>query len=295
MISGIFFLSVEKEMPINKILKHSLRLFTALLFWEVIYCSKNYAKEPSIIMNFKSILSKMVTAPSHFWFIPVLIGIYLLVPIIRLLAKNEMILKYYLIIWFIASIMKKTILILSPIICSHNLYRNGLIISFTNTFLNIELMSYTGYFILGYYLYNYFNKHIKLIYLILITLISQIICILINYYVTYYINGQKLWNSMQDYMSITTFIEAICLFLLFKDYLGKIVYNAKLKKIISYVSSCTFGIYLMHPLFTEILYVKLQTNNIILFLPLLTIGVFVICIAVSTIIKLIPIINKYIV
>lgn len=295
MISGVFFLDNNKQITFKKILNHAIRLLTAMLFWETLFSIKRYGISGSFMQNVINIIPKLVTAYSHFWYIPVLVGIYFLVPVLRCITQNEIITKYYLIIWVIFSIAKNTITILSQVVLKNHVYANTIINSFLNTFFNVELTSYVGYFILGYYLFYHFHKKINLITLLITTFISQLACAAINYFGTYSIFEGKSWNGMQNYMTITTFIEAVCIFLIFKDYVAGISFNNKYRKLITEVSSYTFGIYLMHPFFTESLYAQLVSMNVAITLPILSVVVFITCAVITLIIKKIPLANKYLV
>lgn len=296
MISGILFLGDKREIDINKIIYKINRLLIAMTFWGFLYFFSNYYDHNSNLMiNIICTIPNVLGANAHFWYIPTLIGIYILIPLLKLMVQNKKITKYYLIIWILFTVIKKTIIILFPILLyKHEFLKNAINIALINIF-NLELYSYCGYFVIGHYLYDYFNKKINIIILIITTITSQFFCSVINYYATYYIYNGTAWLEMQDYLSLTTLIESLCILLIFKNYVSQIKISDKIKKIIKNISSCTFGIYLIHPLLTEKLFDKMASGNIIITIPILSLFVFIVCFFITVIIKKLPLVKLYIV
>ena len=81
MVSGALFLNKNKKVDVKRLYtKNVLRLFSAYLFWSIVYglfsyyCLKNYT---SLISAMQSV---MLMSYFHLWFIPMMISIYLLIP-----------------------------------------------------------------------------------------------------------------------------------------------------------------------------------------------------------------------
>ena len=89
MISGVFFLSPERNMTPRKIWgKNILKMTTALALWLILYGmfetieSKEHFDMETVIYNV--IHHEM----NHLWYIPMMIGVYILVPLFRVFTEN---------------------------------------------------------------------------------------------------------------------------------------------------------------------------------------------------------------
>ena len=152
---------------------------------------------------------------------------------------------------------------------------------------------YLGYFISGHILYERFRemktKKSKNILLILCYILSTLITILSTYYIS--ISKNEVFDSMMWYRSIFIIIAASSIFIL-------IVKNEhKIKNpIIAKLSKYSFGIYLIHMIFLEVLKsnINIIRLNPIVFIPLITIIIYTLSLLSCIIIKKIPLIKKII-
>ena len=80
MISGALFLN--REIPLSKLLsKYCLRMLAAYFFWSLIYALFE-AKSPA------AALALTLRGHFHMWFLPMIIGLYLCVPLFRALTEE---------------------------------------------------------------------------------------------------------------------------------------------------------------------------------------------------------------
>ena len=90
----------------------------------------------------------LVTVKSHYhlWFLPSLIGLYMLQPFIRAIIsyKEEKYLPYFLALFFIFGVIRPTLL---------HFIQNPLGVTLIQK-IPMDLMGYSAYMILGYYLAN---------------------------------------------------------------------------------------------------------------------------------------------
>lgn len=294
MLSGAFLLVPDKPVTLKVLFKRILRLLIPLLFWEVLYYGRNLLSDGLSKDTLLPFIQSIISAQNHFWYIPTLIGLYLLIPVLKQITKEKEVCEYFLVIWILFAIFRNTLLLLAPVIEYHHHYTGNALSVLLNTFCYLELTSYAGYFILGYYLVHHFKKKIPLSLLLLTTFLSALLCAEINFIVSYHILNTA-WAGMQNYMSLTTFIEALCLFLIFKDYVAQITLSERCSSIITWIGACTFGIYLMHPLFTEKLYFLITDANAVFMIPVLSLAVFLLCLLVTSLLKCIPLVKKYLV
>lgn len=93
MISGSLFLS--REIPLRKIYsKYIFRMAISFLVWSVIYA---IFTEGDIINK----LSAAVQGKYHMWFVLMIIGLYMCIPIIKSIAETDEKIKYYLLLAFV--------------------------------------------------------------------------------------------------------------------------------------------------------------------------------------------------
>ena len=96
MISGALFLNPRKDITIKGLLTHSVpRLALAWLFWTAVYAvpvvleAGGRPKQFNMLFHF------------HLWFLPMLTGIYLLVPLLRKVASEAKLSLYALALWML--------------------------------------------------------------------------------------------------------------------------------------------------------------------------------------------------
>ena len=260
MISGFLFL--YKDIPIKKIFtKYILRMALALIafgvpfaFMEVFYNAHYQFSADQI----KTVLLNVYQGKmwAHMWYLYMVIGLYLLVPLFRVFAKyaDKKTMEYILIVLFIFTSVIPTLQSIIP-------YELGL---------NIPIPSiFVFYFFLGYYLQQY-NIRInnKIIYSGMAFYILYMILICLN---------KKLYNARGDIIGLDSFISplivmySIMFFCFFRQ-------NVSFKKIYAFLSPLTFGVYLMHPFFLNLLFkvFKFTPENY----PLAVVIVFSLLIAV---------------
>ncbi|MCK0180161.1 acyltransferase family protein [Flavobacteriaceae bacterium S0862] len=235
MISGALLLN--KDYTLKEFFKKRfIKILPPFIFWSLVYSIyKRFVigNEQSGVLDSVDKITRDIFYGSeyHLWFVFVLLGIYLLTPIIRKWVKqaSSKEVAFFLSIWLF------TIVYRIP----------GLSIYFPK----VELMyfsGYLGYFVLGYYLLNvdFKNKFIPIS--------SIVLGILITSVGTYYFTekNNKLFSYFYEFLSINALMVATGVFLLFKNFSTK---NETLKHTFVTLSSCCFGIYLVHVLILELL------------------------------------------
>lgn len=276
MISGVFFLKESKTKDIKKIyLKNILKLIIIYFLGSLLYCIYDV-----IVKGTTFSIGNFINAPFHFWYIPMIIGLYVVSPLLSIIANNSSrkIFKYFSILFIICSTLKT----ISNI--SFMPYINHI-----NTLINklpIDLIcGFYSYFLLGYFLYNFeiSRKKEKLIYFL--GIISVFGCAILTYITSKY-NGSNT-TAFYNEFSIFTFFEAISLFLYFKNFKSK--YMEKYKDKIFTIADCTLGIYILHVLVMYGLFdlniIKITTFNPIISVPLISVIILLICLIIVYIYK----------
>lgn len=106
-------------------------------------------------------------------------------------------------------------------------------------------------------------------------------------------------NIFYDELSVNIMLVSIAIFVFAKMHINKPLKHEKAVSMLSFVSKCSFGIYLVHPLLIDILNRFAGINNLIInpviSVPVLAIFVFVCSLGISALINKLPVMKKWIV
>ena len=229
MISGALFLDKDEDLKtfLSKRLK---RILLPFIFWALFYFIINnyekfsHASLSNIVQNFGIYLYK-TASNDHFWYIYLIIGLYLFIPVLRKWtvhsSKQEMI--YFLVIWAVTLFITK-----------HT----------AKYFPNIELQyfsNYIGYLVLGHFLdkhINFSDNRSKTLYLILF-LLGVIITYLATSILS--IKFNELIRHFYAYLAPNVVLASVGLYLFVKSLQIKTS-----SRFLSMADKASYGIYLIH-------------------------------------------------
>lgn len=286
MISGALFL--DRDIPWRKLYsKYILRILVAFLFWSVIYVCifprGGYKRETVV---------GILTGHGHMWYMFMIIGLYMSVPIMRKIVETEWLMKYFLVASFIWGFVYHHVVWLLWELPNSILNRIGDVIN--GDVLNMEISMFTGYtfyYVLGYYLSK---KEISKVVRRIIYFLGLVGAIA-TFFMTNFIsdmNGEPI-ELYYGYFTINIMIVGVALFVFAK-------YNLKKDtKVIQKLSSCSFGIYLVHEIFLSKIWQYFGLHST-MFNPIFAVPctVFVTLLASTVVIELIhwiPGLRKYVV
>lgn len=297
MISGSIFLS--REIPIRKLYgKNILRMLTAYCFWSVFYAIAmtwvNILKDPSYGIWLKSIVLDMIGGWYHLWFLPLIAGMYMCVPLLRQMLKTREARSYYLVLAGVFT------LVIPQAVTLVNDFVGGNIAEVANAangvVSNMHMHTVLGYgffFVLGWSLSNWdlSKKQRKNIYALgglgfLATLV-----------LTWAISRklQQPMGTYYEYFNVNVALEAVAIFTWARySTLNREKWNA----LVAALSKYSFGAYLVHIFVMEFLDVMgFDTLCFppVIAVPVVSLAVLVISFAVSFGIHQIPVLKKWIV
>ncbi len=290
MISGSLFLRKEK-IDLKKLwVKNILHLAVIYIVWAVFYAIMNNGVKKAIADP--KIVWETVFGPNpqyHLWYLRTLINLYAISPLLWLLvhSMNKKSFHYFLIIFFIFGLLKTTVYEL-PFI-------PGWLHEQINLFVEMDLVGFSAYFMLGYFLslpeYTemYSIKKLSIIYII-----TMLAAAFLNQLIAWVDNWptQALYNNF----SIPVAIEAICLFLIIRKKFAGFDLSPRKKKWFLMLSESTLFVYLVHMFVIQRLqiYFNLYTTNynVLISVPLFALLVFCISAVAGMILERIPILNK---
>lgn len=287
MISGYFLLDERKELTLKKLyFKNALRLITAFFCWSSVYALYSIRIWQGFVFTKESILNLIkliINGPPHFWFIVVLLSIYVLLPVLREIAKNQKSMEYYIALFLVIRFIMpyfKLIPYLSKIAEQVERFEFG------------KIFGFVLYFILGYYLrVNPIKENnLKRVYSLgAISIVSNPIITAI----TSWIRQEKI-TYMENYQSIIVFVAAVSVFTFFTTVEVK---KPTASKWIAVLSSTSFGVYLIHILVMNIL-IQLGVYSLalptILLIPVVAVLTYSCSLLTILAIRQIPFISKYV-
>ncbi len=298
MISGSLFLG--RDIDIKSIYsKYILRLVTAFVFWSFFYVLvAPETLKKGIVYEITTHLGAIVSGHFHMWFILMLIGLYMCIPILRKIVLEETTTRYYLSLSFIFAFLLPWILkILNDFVA----YKNGTVLKMINRInANISTMGmnivlgYAFFFVLGYFL-DKADLQKKTRFLIYAAGIA-------GAFFTIFVDlrlaerTQQACSNYYNSFDVNVVCEAIAVHTLFKYHKFQ---NVKSDRIVAALSAYGFGIYLVHPFFMEMISSVFHLNTLSfdprLSVPLISLLVLVLAFCFSVIINQIPVIKNYVV
>jgi len=277
MISGALLLSIERPFHCEQYLtKRLLKVVIPFIGWTIIYAVvTGINPEGWSLVQTMQVIKNSANDPAwyHLWFFYDFIPLYFVIPfLIPLLKKlSDELIKMVLAIYGVMFLM------------------NWLQV---DSFLLENLVLYSGYLILGWYLFNRDNRE-----QLSGWLISGSCMLLLNFFGSWEFalkSGQ--YNSFfMGYKTLNTMIIAGMLFVVAQIYAHKV--KGPLRALVMLVSKYSLGIYLLHPLF--LIPVRELDNNFYDYLgsnwvaiPIITLAVLFISLVCTMMLAKIPIINR---
>lgn len=247
MISGMLLIDTDRHESIKEFLKkRSIKILIPFVFWSVIYYINTAiirGNQVSVVEFVEKFLGKNIYY--HLWFVYTLFGLYLLVPILRKLARavSDRELWYFFgIIFFTTSIR--------PII---------------SKFFGINIIAiipiFDGY--LGWFLYGYlinrvkFNRKQRIIVYIL-GILAAVTSIIGTYMLSDLFHIDAFFNGGYQ---INSYFIATAVFVLFKYEISSINSKKWLEDLSISMGKLSYGVYLIHILILETIQ-RLLTFNI---------------------------------
>lgn len=264
--------------------KRLLKVMIPLLFWAIIMIIWKYKIGQLKIQDFsvKTLLNIFFANKEEptYYFMFWILGIYLTMPVLSVFA-NE---KYRNVCWYTVATIFITHSIL-PIVLK--LFK----ITY-NTSLSIQLGQYLIFVLLGYLLST---QSIKKKYRI-ISYILGILSVLFRYFMTYYwtTSNNTLNKTLFGYAQFHSVLLACAVFIFIKQIDFKnLIKSDKIKRCISNIASCSFGIYLIHKI---VMYYQIHIFSINVYSwEWRTIGIittYIISLMIVYVVKKIPILKK---
>jgi surface polysaccharide O-acyltransferase-like enzyme len=281
MISGVLLLDKDKEISAGKILKkYVFRIILALIIFGLPFAFMELFFNAHYQFNIEQIGIAILNVFQgklwdHMWYLYMIIGLYILLPLFKIFVNyaSKKTLEYTLVILFFFTSVIPTLESIFP-------YEFGVYIPINSVFVL--------YLLLGHYIHQYdLRINNRLLFLISLLYLLYIILISLN---NNFISGSHI-AGLNGNISPLVVIITLCIFCFMRQ-------NASSNRIYDFLSPLTFGAYLIHPLFLNVVFkfIKFTPEKYLLI-------VVVVCITVTTVLfsflfsmiaRKIKIIKKYV-
>ena len=220
------------------------------------------------------------------WFLFIIAGLYVVTPILRSIVRDEKITIYYLVLGFVFVYGVNMAALLPPM---------RKLLAETVNRLDVRLVAgFPCYFILGYW----FSRHTlsararKTIYVM--GGLAAVFTVVLNGFLAHHFDAPGEWlygNLLPNVLLMSCAVFVFCKY----SFTGERL-SAKWKKRIGIAGRWSFGIYLVHALFLDMLQTVLPQifHCPLVSIPLISIAVYLVSLAAVFILDKIPVLNKYV-
>lgn len=262
------------------------RLGLPVIFWSIIYFAWTVVVDGKAL-TLQSIVQKVLTGSYYqFWFIYLLVGLYLLTPILRVALKyaSRHVLKYTLVVWFVGTAVLP------------------LLTLFGSYYLNSNVFVFTGW--LGYYLLGAYLTKVEIKRQLLYTgVIGGLLWTIAGSYLIVATLGERFSQFFYDGFSVNMIVASASLFLLLLQVSPQQlqIKYPRGNRVLRTISANTLPIFLFHVIVLESLQrgflgftLSITSINSFIAIPLSAALTLLICLAVIVPLKRIPYLKRLI-
>lgn len=291
MISGAFLLDPARGYSLKKLYTVKIfRIITAFAFWSVLYAAITVLKSNkpfgrTMVLDFAT---NVLKGHFHLWFMFMIVGLYMLTPLLRKFTQDKKMTEYFLILCVV-------FMFVIPNISLYSLSnRIDTVASYINEKFNMDFVfGYTFYYVAGYYFKQYNPGKLLKIAIYVLGVASAVLIPAGTYF--YSLEAGKNQFILYAFQSPLIGLLSVALFLAFKDIFSSLKFGQRSLKVISFLSATSFGVYLVHAAFVNMFDITCRTFNPVVSIPVLTAAVYAVSLVVISLVRKIPVVNKYIV
>ena len=281
MLTGATLMEYRKRYDTRTFFRKRLsRVLVPFIIWSIIVFI--YAvwrgRYPLEELTVTTVLNSLLTQESMlvYWFFPVIISIYLAMPILSLLTKKAN--RKWL--WYMAIVGMVTYSIIPPIFDALGLKINsGYLFPLTGS------GGYIIYPILGYLLAT--EKNIKTKWFVIICA-AAVLMLALRYVVTYFLTVQEGSSNylLSEYVYITSIIPAVAVFMIAQRIPWNRYIKGKSVAVLAAISGCSLGIYLIHMLILDVEFWIFKFNGTeFVWRVVMPIATYLVCLAIVWVVK----------
>lgn len=283
MISGALML--DRDRTGRQLVRKSLRLVAAFLFWSAVYALVESRRRP---MATRELLLEIAAGHYHMWFLFMILGLYLITPFLRRIVASRRLTEYFLLLALIFNFAIPQSLSLAALLNPALAEAAGAIVN--KIYFHFAL-GFAGFYVLGYALSRAeLSRGLRWA----LGALS-----LAGFAVTVGLTTLLSWRQgaaderVLTYFSLNALLESVGVFLLFRycsGWTGRL--GERGRRVLRALSEGSFGAYLIHPLVLEFLDGALGLRALsfapALSVPAITLLVFAVSYALTFALRRIP-------
>jgi Uncharacterized protein conserved in bacteria len=294
MISGALLLDPEKEFSTRKFYRKNIaRIAIAFAAWSAIYVVYSWLVKGWHPSSFWDVVALFIKGHYHMWFLYMLLGLYLITPILRFIARRRKMMVYFLVLGLIFSFILPGIGQLAGAIATvHGDAAAAGVRDVINSVLGSVRFSFASgfvvYYMLGYYLRSTYLSRAKRIVIYVLGIMGLMMAVLLTH------NASMALGVNTGFFSENTpwyLALSVAVFVLFK-YHGDRIGNWRAVRTLAATS---FGIYLIHAMVLDLLlrvdYIQTSELNLAAYLVVIA-ATFAISFVAVWVMRKIPLIRK---
>ena len=287
MISGALVLG--RNISIRTIIKKNVaRIATVFLSWSGCYALVDLVFRHAPL---SVVLSQLITGHYHLWFLYMIVGLYLLIPLLRPIVQNETLTHYFLLLALVFTFLLPQLALFTSFVSYEASTVIRTVIMYSYCFFPL---GFTVYFVGGYYLSRRSFSHREEIVLYCVGVAALLFSIIAPAALS---RAQGAANpTFYSYNDLNVLCTSVPIFVFAKQHLVFPRMGERAYALLRKMSKYSFGVYLVHPMVIELLQhfgIDTFSCNAFFSVPLLAIFVFTASTAISALLNRIPIINKY--
>ena len=287
MISGALFLQPERNVTVRSLMRKSIpRLVLAFVLWSGFYAAW-HGFGPDGNGSIRNTLAQFVLGYYHLWFIYALIGLYLVTPLLRKIVEVRAVAWYFVALAGVfASIvpMVTAVPVVGPVVVE----------ALDKAQLHLVL-GYSMFFVLGHLL-NTTTLSRKALVCWLLGGMAGIVATAVG---TAWLSVAQGKNTVFFYQYLTpnVVVVAVAVFCAAKYWGERHTLSLGWQRLIGPISAYSFGIYMVHPFFQELLAgygISSQLAHPVFSVPITTLAILIPSFIVAFVVRRIPKIGAYV-
>ena len=295
LLSGALMLREDRKMDIHTAWKRVKPILLLLVAWSVFYAVVTQLLIPMAqgeTYSLQNVLIHCLLGHYHLWFLYVLIGLYLITPILQTFVKreNRKLIFYYLVLSALFQFLAPFVNVASNLIFPGRDFGAQLMGQFNMGFVNC----YAAYYILGWYLssFSFTDTGRKWIYALGAAGFGVT---LLGAYWAAQVQGTTIygWEIVYPIESLNILLYSMGIFFALCQGFRKIRFTGKgWQKGLLALSRLSFGVYVIHALPVLILYHVVFAGRSVRLLPVYWLSTAAISYAVAYLMSKIPLLKK---
>ena len=289
MLTGALLLQPSKNESLSVFFKKRwARIGLPWIFWGGAYFAWDFLVEHQAFTS-NAIIQGLLNGPYYqFWYLYMLVGLYLLTPILRIFIAHadQTIITYFVVLWFLG-------VAILPVFGLFTTYQLS-----SDVFI---LTGYVGYFVLGTYL---LMVQIRRSTLSIFMILGLALTVIGTYVLAATVGGVEMY-FFQQYFSPTLILASVMVFLLLLTVkplsVQKVTSISTGNRLIKAISENSLALFLFHVMILESLQngyfgfaINGNTINSIIGVPLMTVIVLFVSLAIILLLKKVPYLKKLI-